>query len=354
MGVGQKMSLWNNTITDESKQKCYIIAEIGVNHNGNMELAKKMIEAAKEAGADAVKFQTFTADALVSRGTPKVKYQETTTDPDETHYEMINKLELKREDHCPLMEFCKTLNIEFISTPYDIKSAIFLNQLGVNIFKTSSADIVDITLQEYLAGTGKTVLSATGMATLGEVENAVILYREANNPNLILLHSVSNYPCTNESLNLRVIQTLHSALQVPVGFSDHSVGYHAAIIAVALGARVIEKHFTLDKNIPGPDHKASSTPEEFSEFVRAVRNAEVALGSPFKECQEEEKQMAQVSRKSIVIKKDIKAGEVLTQDHIAMKRPGAGLPATVITAVLNKTINKPLRKDHLLQWNDIQ
>jgi len=340
-------------MTDKIKH-CFIIAEIGVNHNGDLELAKKMIGAAKDAGADAVKFQTFTAETLVSKGTPKVRYQETTTDPDETHYEMIRKLELRREDHLPLINFCNSLEIDFISTPYDLDSAKFLDQLGVNFFKTASADIVDLPLQEFLANTGKSALVSTGMATLGEVEQAVKIYRKANNSNLTLLHCVSNYPCNAESLNLRVIQTLSSAFQVPVGYSDHSVGSQASAISIALGAVVIEKHFTLDRDLPGPDHKASSTPKEFEELVKAVRYAETALGSSFKECQEEEKQMAQVSRKSIVIRKSLKKSETLKKEHIIMKRPGTGLLAKEIPLLLGKSVNKDLEKNHMLQWNDLQ
>jgi N,N'-diacetyllegionaminate synthase len=338
----------------QNRQPSYVIAEIGVNHNGDLELAKKMIVAAKESGADAVKFQTFTAETLVSQKTPKVQYQNNTTDPNETHYEMIRKLELPREDHFTIFEFCKSMRIEFISTPYDIDSAQFLDEIGVNIFKTASADIVDLPLQEFLAKTGKKVIVSTGMATLGEIENAVKIYRRANNSNLSLLHCVSNYPCSMASLNLRVIQTLSSTFQLPVGYSDHSVGAQATIIAVSLGAKVIEKHFTLDKSLVGPDHKASSTPEEFTELVEAIRMTEVALGTPFKECQDEERQMAQVSRKSIVLKQDIQEGEVLTQDNITMKRPGTGLLAHFIPSILNKTVNKSLKQNHLLQWNDFR
>lgn len=333
---------------------CYLIAEIGVNHNGDMDLARKMVVAAKEAGADAVKFQTFTADTLVSRGTPKVRYQEQTTSKDETHFEMIRKLELKREHHRPLVEFCEATGVDFISTPYDLESAAFLDSLGVEIFKTASADIVDLPLQSLLAKTGKTVIVATGMATMDEIREADDIYVMEGNPNLALLHCVSNYPCSDASLNLRVITALRAAFGRVVGFSDHSVGPRAAALSVALGAGIIEKHFTLDKTLPGPDHKASATPDEFAELARAVRHAELVLGSPEKRCQDEERQMAEVSRKSIVISKPIAAGETITAEHLTMKRPGTGLRANQIASVIGKIATRALDRDHVLQAQDIE
>jgi sialic acid synthase SpsE len=333
---------------------CYLIAEIGVNHGGDIDLARKMVVAAKESGADAVKFQTFTAETLVSRGTPKVRYQEITTSKDETHYEMIRKLELKREHHKPLIQFCEQIGVDFISTPYDVASAAFLDSLGVDVFKTASADVVDLPLQSLLAKTGKTVIVATGMATMEEIREATDIYDKENNRNLALLHCVANYPCSDASLNLRVITTLRSAFTCTVGFSDHSVGSQAAALSVALGAKIIEKHFTLDKTLSGPDHKASSTPEEFLDLVRAVRHAELVLGSPEKACQDEERQMAEVARKSIVIRKAIKAGESLTLEHIMMKRPGTGLRANRIPFVLGKTTKRSMDPDHVLQAQDVE
>lgn len=333
---------------------CYLIAEIGVNHNGDVELAKKMIAAAKRCGADAVKFQTFTADALVTRATPKVRYQVETTPFDETHYEMIRKLELKREDHFPLMEYCNELGIDFISTPYDLDSAAFLEEAGVKLFKSASADIVDFPLQHFLAQTGKPVIVATGMATLGEIDDLVSIYKVHGNDQLALLHCVSNYPCSDSSLNLSVIPMLQSTFQIEVGFSDHSLGSQAAVIAVALGAKIIEKHFTLDKTLPGPDHRASVTPEEFSELVQSVRRAELSLGSRIKQCQEEERQMAMVSRKSIIIRKSIQAGEQLTLDHLIMKRPGTGIMARDIPNVIGKKTRCSLTEGHILSREDLE
>jgi len=333
--------------------RAYLIAEIGVNHNGDVGLAKQMIDAAKRVGADAVKFQTFSADSLVSPGTPKVNYQKNTTSPEETHYDMIRRLELNHQAHNDLFNYCTEKSIDFLSTPYDVDSAQFLLKLGVKLFKTASADIVDLPLQRYIASTGKPTIVATGMAGLGEIEQVVDLYEEVGNPNLVLLHCVSNYPCSDQSLNLRAMNTLAQAFSLPVGFSDHSEGFLAAVIAVSMGAKVIEKHFTLDKAMPGPDHRASSTPEEFAQLVQNVRRAEVMLGSPRKACQSEERQMATVSRKSIVLARSMQVGEEITLSDIRMMRPGTGLGASLIPKVIGQKVRKGLSVGHQLTWADL-
>jgi len=333
----------------------HIIAEIGVNHNGDIDLAYKMIDAAKESGADAVKFQTFTADALVSKGTPKVNYQNRTTVPEESHYEMIRKLELKREDHAPLKAYCDKIGLTFISTPYDIESARFLHEeLNVDMLKTASADIVDWPLQRYIASTGKPAIVSVGMATLGEIEDVADIYRLENNQDIVLLHCVSNYPCADESLNLTVMNTLRQAFQVPVGYSDHSVGSDAATLSVALGSTVIEKHFTLDKNLPGPDHRASSTPEEFAALVTAIRRAEKMLGNPIKRCQAEERQMAQVSRKSIVLSEALNAGDIIEPRHLTLKRPGTGMFSSEIDKILGRKVIQSLEKGYQISMSDFR
>jgi len=333
--------------------QCYIIAEIGVNHNGDLKLAIKMIDEAKKAGANAVKFQTFTAESLVSRGTPKVRYQKSTTSPDESHFEMIKKLELRPDDHYKLMDYCEKIEIDFLSTPYDIESAKLLDKLGVWCFKTASADIVDLPLQKWIAKTGKPAIISVGMASLGEIEKVVNIYRECNNKDIILLHCVSNYPCADESINLKVMQTLHQAFDLPVGYSDHSIGSVAAIASIVFGAKVIEKHFTLDKNFQGPDHLASSTPDEFNDLVVAVRRTENILGSSYKSMQNEEEAMARVSRKSIVLAKDINHNEKLTMAHLTLKRPGSGLSAIFIDMLIGKKVNKTLKRDTMISWNDL-
>lgn len=335
-------------------KQAYLIAEIGVNHNGDIQLAKKMIDAAKFAGADAVKFQTFSAAALVSEGTPKVTYQQSTTSPNESHYEMIHRLELSHGAHRELKLYCDNCEIDFLSTPYDIESARFLNELGVRFFKTASADLVDLPLQRYIASTGKPTIIATGMSTLGEIERVVNLYEDARNANIILLHCVSNYPCSDSSLNMRAMKTIRGAFGLPVGYSDHSVGNLAASISVAMGAKVIEKHFTLDKNMSGPDHRASSTPEEFFELVREVRRSEKILGSPRKLCQDEEMQMANVSRKSIVLARNMSAGEVFAVSDLALKRPGTGIDSSNLNSIVGKRIRVDRNQGCQLTWFDIE
>lgn len=335
-------------------QAPYIIAEIGVNHNGNIEIAKKMVKTAKESGAHAVKFQTFKAETLVGRDVPKVKYQEETTDKDESHFEMLKSLEFKYEDHLPVLEYCQSLGIEFISTPYDVESATFLKEIGVKIFKTASADIIDYDLHTFLAKNQLPTIISTGMASLGEVEEVINLHRSFNNESIYLLHCVANYPCSIESLNLNIINTLRNSFHVPTGFSDHSVGPYAAMMSIAMGARIIEKHFTLDKIAKGPDHKASIEPHELKELSTLCQNAFIALGSPVKRCQEEEKQMSQVSRKSVTTAHSIKKGQVIQEKDLVLKRPGTGLHPRYKKNIIKKTATRDLEPNQLLQFGDFE
>ena len=320
-----------------------------------MILAKEMIDAAVQSGADAVKFQTFRAESLVSLGTPKVEYQKSTTSSDETHYEMIKKLELSLNDHFVLKDYCKEKEISFLSTPYDLESARFLHEeINVEMFKTASADLVDIPLHDYIASTGKPSLVSVGMANLGEIENTLSIYNSKNHHNIVLLHCVSNYPCADESLNMQVLKTLRQAFQLPVGYSDHSVGNEASILAIALGAQVVEKHFTLDKKLDGPDHLASSSPEEFKSLVDAVRRAQKMLGSPIKSCQSEELQMSQVSRKSIVFAQRVEAGTILKSEHLTLKRPGTGLGSEMLEKIIGIKLAITKEKDEMLFLRDFQ
>jgi N-acetylneuraminate synthase/N,N'-diacetyllegionaminate synthase len=316
-----------------------------------MHLAKEMIDAAEEAGADAVKFQTFKAESLVSNGTPKVKYQESTTSPTQSHYKMIKSLELSYDNHFLLKDFCINKNIKFLSTPYDIESARFLNEdLDVEMFKTASADLVDYPLHEYIAESGKPSIVSVGMASLQEIEETLNIYKSQHHHDVILLHCVSNYPCTYESLNLLVLDTLREAFKLPVGYSDHSIGTEAAFLSIGLGARVIEKHFTLDKSFSGPDHLASSTPDEFRVLVDSVRKAEKILGSSIKTCQDEERQMAEVSRKSIVLKNDLFQGDILKKEDFVFLRPGTGIYPIFLNKILGKRLKNDLVKGTQLSW----
>jgi N,N'-diacetyllegionaminate synthase len=331
----------------------YLIAEIGVNHNGDMNLAKKMIEAAKESGADAVKFQTFSADLLVSQETQKVEYQKQSGPQDETHYEMIKKLEMSKDDHYDLFNFCYQVGIDFISTPYDLESAKFLNKLGVKYFKTASADIIDIPLLKYIASTGKPTIIATGMASLGEIEKAVEVFENSKNLDFALLHCVSNYPCSNKSLNMRVMNALENSFDCPVGYSDHSIGFLASVIAVSLGARVIEKHFTLDKMSQGPDHMASSTPDEFHELSSNIRRAEMILGSSRKKLQNEEFQMSKVSRKTLIASRDIEIGEVIKISDLSLMRTDGGISATFMDSIIGLCATKSILRNQKIGWGSL-
>ena len=334
-----------------SLDKCYVIAEIGVNHNGDINLAERIIYEAKSAGADAVKFQSFYADQLASKDTPKVDYQVSNSDPNESHYEMLKKLELDKASHYRLFAYCKSLNIDFISTPYDIESAKFLNELGVLLFKTASADLIDLPLHSYIASTCKPVLIATGMANLEEIEDTVNLYENSTNE-LLLLHCVSNYPASDISLNLKALNLLSSVFKLPIGYSDHSAGSLASCLAVALGSQVIEKHFTLDKNLPGPDHKASSTPLEFSLLVKAIRKTELMLGAEQKKMQPEEIQMAIISRKSLVAAVDISSGQKIQPHNLMLMRPGDGIPAKFLSSLVGRVALRDIAKHEKISWKD--
>jgi len=338
----------------ENIAQCYVIAEIGVNHNGSIKLAKEMIRAAKKSGADAVKFQTFSAELLVTKATPKVQYQKLTTNDDESHYQMIKSLELKKSDFEELFNYCSDIDIDFISTPYDVSNTEFLNTLGVKFFKTASADIVDLQLHEFIAKTGKCAIVATGMASLGEIETVVDIYDRYENENLVLLHCVSNYPCSDSSLNLKALDVIRTAFGKPVGFSDHSYGSLASALSIAFGSKVIEKHFTLDKGLPGPDHKASSTPDEFAILVADIRRAESMLGKSRKKRQNEEQQMADVSRKSIVYKHDLILGHEITIDDLTVMRPGNGFPPYMLSNFIGMRLTKDVVCKEQVKWGELE
>jgi len=334
-------------------KKCYLIAEIGVNHNGDPSLAKEMILRAKESGADAVKFQTFKAERLASKKTPKAPYQINSTPNSLSHYDMLKGLELNEQAHQDLFSYCKMQEIDFISTPYDIESAKYLVDLGVSVFKTASADLIDLPLHRFIASTGLASIVATGMADLQEVSDVVSIYKGLNNQNIVLLHCVSNYPCSDQSLNMLAMSTMATEFNLPVGFSDHSIGSFAAPVAVALGAKVIEKHFTLDRNLPGPDHKASVLPEEFLDLRNSIRKAELILGDGIKLIQPEEEAMARVSRKSIALAKAKSKGSTVFPQDIKLIRPGTGISPKFLNEVIGRTANSDFDIDHILNWSDL-
>jgi N,N'-diacetyllegionaminate synthase len=336
-------------------KKTYIIAEIGVNHNGSLNLAKKLIYLAKKAGADAVKFQTFKAINLADKNTKKTIYQKKNTrNSKENHYEMLSKLELSNYDFVILKKFAKKNKIDFISTPYDIESAKFLNKLGLKILKVASADLVDVTLNKYLANTNCAIIISLGMASLDEIKRSLEIYGNKKNSKLCLLHCVSNYPCSDSSINLLFLKSLEN-MGYTYGFSDHSLSDLPSIMTVALGGKVIEKHFTINKNMRGPDHKSSLNFKEFKKFVLNLRKAEKILGKNIKFCQKEETNMKKVSRKSIFTKLDIKKNNKFLEKNIQFKRPGTGLiPLDYLNKIIGKKAKKDLKKNQMLKIRDVR
>jgi N,N'-diacetyllegionaminate synthase len=314
----------------------FIIAEAGVNHNGDEALAKKLIVAAKACGADCVKFQTFRAESIVRQDSPKAAYQLKTTDPDESQLAMLRKLELPRESYPELIRTCQQEGIFFLSTPYSLEDIDFLDSLGIPAFKVASGQTVEPQFLEFMARKGKPILLSTGMCSLAEVGDALETIRQAGNQQIIVLQCTTNYPSTLEDANLRAMQTMARAFDVLVGFSDHTQSLTAATLAIGLGASVIERHFTLDKNLPGPDQSSSSDPEEFSRLVLQVREAEKCLGSRLKRPTPAEIENARGMRRSIVASRLIKIGEVLSLDNLTMKRPADGLPGSCLKYLLGR------------------
>jgi len=328
----------------------FIIAEAGVNHNGSLKLAKQLIDVAADAGVDAVKFQTFKADKLVSKTAKKAQYQQQTTDASETQYEMIKKLELDEAAHHELIAYCKTKNILFLSTPFDYESIELLNNLGMNIFKIPSGEITNLPYLRHIGALCKEVILSTGMADLGEIEDALDILTVSGTlkEQITILHATTEYPCPIEDVNLRAMQTIASAFGVKVGYSDHTNGIEVPIAAVAMGASVIEKHFTLDKTMEGPDHKASLEPDELSAMVSAIRNIEKALGSGIKKPSPSEAKNMEIARKSIVAAQSIQKGEILTETNLAIKRPGNGISPMKFDEIIGTVAQKDYHEDELI------
>lgn len=329
--------------------KVFIIAEAGVNHNGSVELAKKLIDAAAAAGADAVKFQTFKAENLVCKNAKKADYQLDTTDGVESQYDMLKKLELTSETHRELNKYCDKKNIMFLSTAFDIASAKFLCEIGLEIFKIPSGEITNYPLLKTIGQFRKKVIMSTGMSELYEIENAIEVLREQGTKDISLLHCNTQYPTPMEDVNLRAMLQLKNTFQVPVGYSDHTLGIAVPIAAVALGATVIEKHFTLDKNMEGPDHKASLSPDELIKMVESIRNIEVALGDGEKKVSDSEKENLYVARKSIVAATHINRGDIFTEDNITAKRPGNGISPMRWNEVIGQKAVRDFKADELIE-----
>lgn len=332
----------------------FIIAEVGVNHNGDINLAKRLIDMAVEAGADAVKFQTFHADNIVTCTAEKADYQKSTTPSDESQYEMIKKLELCDDIFRELSVYAKKKKILFLSTPFDNQSVDLLDQIGVPAHKIPSGEITNFPLLKKIAEIKRTIILSTGMATLGEVEDAVHYLKKCGSEDIILLHCTTSYPASINSVNLHAMETLRCAFQVPVGYSDHTVGTTIPIAAVAMGACVLEKHFTLDRTLPGPDHKASLEPHELKAMVKAIRDVESARGNGIKGPNEEEVIIKKVARRSIVARCDIKAGTRLKENDLAIKRPGTGIEPKYWEFILHRKARSLIQKDQVINWDMIE
>lgn len=330
--------------------KVLIIAEAGVNHNGNIAIAKKLIEEAKNAGADIVKFQTFIAEKCVSKNAKKADYQLQTTDSKETQLEMIKKLELDIQAHHALISHCQQVGIEFLSTPFDFESIKLLDSLGMQIFKIPSGEITNLPYLRMIGKLNKQVILSTGMSNLGEIETAVSILTQAGTKreNITILHCNTEYPTPIKDVNLKAMQTIANAFHLPVGYSDHTEGIHIPIAAVAMGAKVIEKHFTLDKNMEGPDHKASLEPQELKVMVKCIREIEVALGDGIKQESESERKNKPIARKSIVASKSIKTGEIFSENNIYVKRPANGLSPMEWDNVIGKVARKDFEEDETI------
>lgn len=318
-------------------ERCFIIAEAGVNHNGSVDLAIELAEAAARAGADAVKFQTFIAESMITADAPKAEYQKDTTSPDESQLEMVKRLELSFAEFAKIKAHCDGIGIVFLSTPFDFQSVDLLSRLEAPAFKISSGDVTNHPLLEYVARANKPVILSTGMSNLSEVEEAVGVIRNTGNEQLVLLHCTTNYPADPGDINLRAMQTMAEAFRVPVGYSDHTTGIDISIAAVALGACVIEKHFTLDRNLPGPDHRASLEPDELRDLIQAIRRVGDALGDGKKVPADSELDTARVARRSLVAAENIYAGTRILREMIAAKRPGTGLSPTKLSLIVGRT-----------------
>lgn len=324
----------------------FIIAEVGVNHNGSLELAKKMVDVATEANVDCIKFQTSKdPHNVISKFAQKAEYQKQTTGNNESQLDMVRKLALSFGEFKELKEYCEEKNIMFLSTPFDLESCDFLNDLDMKIFKIPSGEITNLPYLRKINSFGKKVILSTGMANLDEIQAALDVLKDCK---VSLLHCTTEYPCPYDSVNMNAMLTLKQNFGLEVGYSDHTQGIEIPVMAVAMGAKIIEKHFTLDKNMEGPDHKASLEPDELKAMVMAIRNVEKAFGNGVKEPQEAEKKNIDIARKSIVARCDIKKGETFTEENLTTKRPGNGISPMRWDEIIGTVAVKDFKEDELI------
>jgi len=331
--------------------KTLIIAEAGVNHNGSMESAKRLIDVAVKSGADYVKFQTFKAEKLVTQTADKAEYQKELTDTEETQFEMIKKLELNRAAHEELIQYCANKDIRFLSTAFDHDSIDLLAELDIPLFKIPSGEITNLPYLRHIGRMGKPIIMSTGMATLEEVRSAlnILLKAGAKKDKITILHCNTEYPTPMEDVNMKAMLTMADSLGVNIGYSDHTLGFEVSIAAVVMGATVIEKHFTLDRNMPGPDHAASLEPDELKELVCSIRNIEKVMGDGIKKPSPSEEKNIPIARKSIVAKKPIELGELFLKENLTVKRPGTGISPMEWDTIINQKSNKNYQKDDLIE-----
>lgn len=320
--------------------KTLIIAEAGVNHNGKMDIALKLCDAAKESGADVVKFQTWQTDKIITTNVAQAEYQTENTGKSESQYDMLKRLELSYEDFRKIKEHCDEIGIQFASTADEKWSLDFLIDLGIPFIKISSGEVTNIPYLRYMGGKKIPVILSTGMSYLSDVDIAIRTLKEAGCTDITVLHCTTNYPCPYETVNLKAMQTLKNAFNLPVGYSDHTIGTDVSVAAVALGATVIEKHFTLDRNMEGPDHKASTEPEEFKKLVDGIRCIEKALGTGEKIPSNDEKKISEVVLKRIVCTNNIKKGDIFTEENITVLRNDKGLPSSMWDYIIGSKANK--------------
>lgn len=327
----------------------FIIAEAGVNHNGSLDLAKELVVAAKDSGADCVKFQTFKAGNLVSKSAKKADYQTENTGSNESQFDMLKKLELAQDDFIELKEFCDQVGIEFMSTAFDLESIDFLNDIDMNGWKIPSGEITNLPYLMKIAKLNKPLILSTGMSTMDDIDQAVKVLREYSQSDITVLHCTTEYPTPYEEVNLNAMKTIQQEFDVEVGYSDHTKGIEVPIAAVALGAKVIEKHFTLDRNMEGPDHKASLDPSELKAMVTAIRHIEESMGSSEKAPTESELKNIAVVRKSIVASRKIKQGEVFSDDNLMVKRPGEGISPMRWFDVIGKVAGRDFEEEEYIE-----
>lgn len=331
------------------KKSTFIIAEAGVNHNGSLELAKQLVDKAVWAGADCVKFQTFKSKNCISVFAEKANYQKKTTDANESQLDMVRKLELSYDQFHELRDYCNQKGIMFLSTPFDLESIDFLASIGVRTWKIPSGEITNYPFLRTIGQRKESVIMSTGMCTLEEVRNAVQVLKEFGTTDITLLHCTTEYPAPFDSVNLNAMVTLQKEFGFNVGYSDHTNGIEIPVAAVAMGATIIEKHFTLDRNMEGPDHKASLEPDELKQMVKGIRNVEMSLGDGVKQPSDAEKKNIAIARKSIVAKCQIKKGESFTEKNITAKRPGNGISPMKWNDVLGKVANRDFAADELIE-----